>query len=107
MTRISVTFILALAAWAGAAQAGEVQQACLRSDQFQQIKMTGDSTAIVTDKNDKAFRVTFTSPCGARHVGEFFTTRPETMQTCLKPGSSLATNKSAACVVKSVEAVAP
>lgn len=107
MNRISVILFSILMASAGTATAGQDPQACLRSDQFQQIKMTGDSTAIVTDKNDKAFRVTFTLPCGARHVGEFFTTRPETMQTCLKPGSSLATNKSAACVVKSVEAVAP
>jgi hypothetical protein len=67
--------------------------------------MSGDSAATVKDKDGKSFTIAFTGPCGARHVGVYFLTEPENMQTCVKPGTSLATNSSGACIVKSVEAV--
>lgn len=105
MTRGTVLLFLALGAGIGGAQADPAGQACLRSDQLKQITMSGDSAATVKDKDGKTFHIGFTAPCAARHVGVFFLTEPENMQTCLKPGTALATNKSAACIVKSVEAV--
>ncbi len=105
MIRRAIFIIFAIGVTAGAAQANQAGQVCLRSDQFKQITMSGDSAATVTDKDGKSFRVAFTAPCGARHIGVFFTTQSENMQTCLKAGSPLQTNKSGACTVKSVEAI--
>lgn len=103
MTRGAILLTLISTVVATGAQA---DQACLRSDQFKQITMSGDSAATVKDKDGKSFTVAFTAPCGARHVGVYFLTQPENMQTCLKPGTALATNTSGACIVKSVEATA-
>lgn len=85
-----------------AAETGLSPPLCLRNDELAQITMAGDSAATVKDRSGRVFRVTFTEPCGARHVGVFFTTHSQNMQTCLKPGVPLPTNRSGACVVKSV-----
>lgn len=87
-----------------AAAAEPAPELCLRSDELRQITMAGDSAATVKDRHDRLFHIVFTAPCGARHVGVFFTTQPQNMQTCLKPGVPLNTNRSGACVVKSVQA---
>ncbi|HTO41390.1 MAG TPA: hypothetical protein VL026_10480 [Rhizomicrobium sp.] len=104
---ISASFALAAFGSIAPSAAATVEpspELCLRSDELRQITMAGDSAATVKDRNGRLFHVAFTAPCGARHVGVFFTTQPQNMQTCLKPGVPLNTNRSGACVVKSVQA---
>ena len=102
MRKPVIAFTLALAIAPSVAIAA-ANHACLRTDQIDRINMTGTNTAIARDTHGRRFGVTFVSPCGVRHIGVFFISNPDNMQTCLGPGAGIRTNTEGASVVKSIE----
>ncbi len=93
--------LVVVALFAQSSFAGEV---CLRADKIDQIRMTGDATAIATDRNGHVFDLTFVAACGARQPNAFFIIKPEFLPACIAKGVALPTHKQGPCVVKTAKA---
>ena len=96
------TVLLGLACFAAAANAADT--VCLRGDNIDHVTMISASTAKASDRDHRLFDISFVGPCGARHQNVFFILKPESLPTCIIPGTAFPTNKEGVCVVKTVGA---
>jgi hypothetical protein len=96
------TVFLACACFAPAANAAGA--ACLRGDNIDHVSMVSASRATASDRDHRLFDIAFVTPCGVRHQNVFFILRPESLPTCIVPGTAFPTNKEAACVIKTISA---
>lgn len=92
--------MLCLVAVAGNAAA--MDEPCLKGDKISSVTMVTADKALVTDRQNGRFELTFVGACGARHQNVFFVLRPESLPVCIGPGTALATNKDGVCVVKTI-----
>lgn len=76
--------------------------ACLRGDRMDHIKMVDPRTAVAGSLDGGKYRITFVTPCGARHIGTFFISNPDHLPTCIGPGTALQTNLEGVCTVKTI-----
>jgi hypothetical protein len=83
-------------------QAVRADEACLRGDKIDRISMTGSKTAVAGSLEGGKYRITFATPCGARHIGTFFISNPDHLPKCIGPGTALQTNSEGVCMVKAI-----
>ncbi len=76
---------------------------CLRTDNIDQIRMTGPTTALATDKQKRKFDIVFIAACGARNPDVFFVVKPDFLPSCVRAGTALPTNTEDVCVAKTVK----
>lgn len=87
-------------------QLAAAQDACLRGDRIDRISMVDARTAVAGSLDGGKYRITFVTPCGARHIGTFFISNPDHLPTCVGPGTALQTNSEGVCTVKTIAQVA-
>lgn len=99
---MKLMLLVAVAAFTQASFADD--KTCLRTDNIDQIRMTGSDTAVATDRTHRAYDIVFGKGCGARHPNVFFIIKPDFLPTCITPGTILPTNREGNCLVKKVAA---
>jgi len=82
------------------------EEACLRGDRIDRISMVDARTAVAGSLDGGKFRITFITPCGARHIGTYFISNPDYLPNCIGPGTALRTNSEGVCTVKDIAPVA-